>query len=78
MQIRKEREEDYPQIYEMIKNAFKTAEYSDGNEQDLVEKLRKSSAYINDLTLVCVENGEIVGFIMFTKNSCFFANWWYN
>lgn len=68
MQIRKERKEDYSQIYEMIKNAFKTAEHSDGNEQDLVEKLRKSSAYINDLTLVCVENEEIVGFIMFTKN----------
>lgn len=68
MQIRKEREEDYPLIHDMIKNAFKTTEHSDGNEQDLVEKLRKSSAYIKDLTLVCVENEEIVGFIMFTKN----------
>ena len=36
MQIRKEREEDYPLIHEMIKIAFKTTEHSDGNEQDLV------------------------------------------
>lgn len=68
MHIRTEREEDYSQIYEVVKKAFEKAEHSDGNEQDLVEKLRKNKAYINSLSLVCEDNDKIVGYVMFTKN----------
>lgn len=68
MHIRTEREEDYSQIYEVVKKAFEKAEHSDGNEQDLVEKLRKNKAYINSLSLVCKDNDKIVGYVMFTKN----------
>ena len=68
MHIRAEREEDYSQIYEVVKKAFEKAEHSDGNEQDLVEKLRKNKAYINSLSLVCEDNDKIVGYVMFTKN----------
>ena len=68
MKIRKEKEEDFKQIYDVIKIAFSLAEHSDGNEQDLVNNLRKSEAYINELSLVCEEEGEIVAYIMFTKN----------
>ncbi len=68
MHIRTEREEDYSQIYEVVKKAFEKAEHSDGNEQDLVEKLRKNKAYINSLSLVCEDNDKIIGYVMFTKN----------
>ncbi len=50
-----------------MKTAFETAEKSDGNEAELVEVLRKSNSYITELSLVAVENGRIVGHILFTK-----------
>ena len=67
MNIRKEELKDYAEIYEVVKAAFKSAEHSDGNEQDLVNKLRAGESYIPELSLVAEENGRIVGHIMFTK-----------
>lgn len=67
MIIRKEKLEDYNIIYSVVKEAFKSAEYTDGNEQDLVNKLRKSEAYIPELSLVAEIDKKIVGHIMFTK-----------
>ena len=40
MRIRQEREQDYPEIHRLVKEAFAAAEHADGNEQDLVEALR--------------------------------------
>lgn len=68
MRIRIEQTDDFPKIRKVIIAAFKTAPHSDGNEQDLVEKLRETDAYIKELALVCEDNGEIVGHIMLTKN----------
>lgn len=66
--IRQEEEKDYPQIFQLIEEAFKNIEYSDHQEHFLVEKLRKSDAFIPELSLVAEnENGEIVGHILFTK-----------
>lgn len=67
MYIRKETPNDYPAIYFVIKSAFESAEHADGNEQDLVVALRKSKAYIPELSLVAEFEGKIVGHIMFTK-----------
>lgn len=67
MQIRKERPEDYNSIYNVVKEAFESAEHADGNEQDLVTALRKSPNYIPELSLVAEDNGKIIGHIMFTK-----------
>lgn len=67
MFIRQEMPEDYREVYELIEEAFASAEHSDGNEQDLVNALRKGDAFIPELSLVAVFDGKIVGHILFTK-----------
>lgn len=67
MIIREEEKEDYDTVYHVIKEAFATAEYTDGNEQDLVVNLRKSKSFIPKLSLVAIEDEKIVGHILFTK-----------
>lgn len=66
--IRRENVNDYKEVYNVIKIAFLTAEQSDGNEQDLVENLRKNNNnFIPELSLVAIDNDKIVGYILFTK-----------
>lgn len=67
MNIRKEEVKDYNEIHEVVKEAFSSAKHKDGNEQDLVNELRKSVSYIPELSLVAEKNGKIIGHIMFTK-----------
>lgn len=67
MLIRKEEPKDYEIIYSVVKNAFDSAKHSDGNEQDLVNALRKGEAFIPELSLVAEVDGQIVGHIMFTR-----------
>ncbi|CAM2915393.1 N-acetyltransferase [Chryseobacterium flavum] len=68
MKIRQEKEEDYKQVFFLIKDAFKNIEHSDHQEHFLVEKLRRSDAFIPELSLVAEnENGEIAGHILFTR-----------
>ena len=65
--IRAEQQSDYEKIRHVVTEAFRTAEHSDGNEQNLVEALRKSRSFIPELSLVAVKDDELVGHIMFTK-----------
>ena len=67
MYIRKSEPKDYDEIYAVVKRAFDSAEHSDGNEHDLVNELRKSPAYVPELSLVAEEDGRIIGHVMFTK-----------
>lgn len=67
MLIREEKEKDYPEIYELVRAAFGSAEHADGNEQDLVTALRKGAAYIPALSLVAEAEGRIVGHVLFMK-----------
>ncbi|HIX15415.1 MAG TPA: N-acetyltransferase [Candidatus Hungatella pullicola] len=67
MVIRQESPKDYKAIYQLIKEAFATAEHADGNEQDLVENLRKSSAFVPELALTAEIDGDLAGYILFTK-----------
>ncbi|MDD3141703.1 MAG: N-acetyltransferase [Lachnospiraceae bacterium] len=67
MLIRQEKPEDYGIVYSIVKEAFKNAEHTDGNEQNLVTELRKSKSFIPELSLVAVDDKKIVGHILFTK-----------
>ena len=67
--IRKEEVKDFDKIYALIEESFKTAEHSDGDEHNLVNRLRNSTSYIPELSLVVEIDNTIVGYIMFTK--CF-------
>ncbi len=67
IEIRKEDVNDYGEVYNVIKTAFKKAEHSDGNEQDVVVLLRKSNSFIPELSLVAVNENKIIGYILFSK-----------
>lgn len=67
LEIRQERPADYDAVYRLIREAFASAQKSDGTEQDLVNALRGSDAFIPALSLVAVADGNLVGHILFTK-----------
>ncbi|WP_251441531.1 GNAT family N-acetyltransferase [Veillonella intestinalis] len=67
MIIRQEKPSDYETVYQLIIEAFKEAEHSDGNEQNLVVALRQSQSFEPKLSLVAEINNIIVGHILFTK-----------
>lgn len=67
MEIRQENQSDYETVYNIVKEAFTTAEQSDGNEHELVRALRNTDSFIPELSIVAVEDGKIVGHILFTK-----------
>lgn len=67
MLIRQETSADYEQVYQLVTEAFKSAEHSDGKEQDLVAELRKGEAFVPELSLVAEIDGKIVGHILFTE-----------
>ena len=64
--IQAEKPSDHAVVFELIKVAFLGAQHSDGTEQNLVENLRKGTSFVPELSLVAVENDEIVGHILFT------------
>ncbi len=67
MQIRQEESKDYSTVETLIQTAFQGAEHTDGAEHELVARLRKSPAFVQELSLVAEENAEIIGHILFTK-----------
>ena len=51
--IRQENDKDYEIVYKLIKDAFDEAEHTDGDEHNLVKRLRKSKNYIPQLYFSC-------------------------
>lgn len=62
IKIRKEVERDFLDVYELNKAAF-----GQDSESKLVDLLRKSNAFIPELSLVATIDNKIVGHILFTK-----------
>ena len=67
LDIRQEQPTDYEAVYRVVKEAFSDAEHTDGDEQNLVVRLRKSKSFIPELSLVAVADEQIVGHILFTR-----------
>lgn len=67
MLIRQETFSDHSEVYTLVQAAFAKAEHSDGSEQELVEALRKSPAFVPALSLVAQENEILKGYILFTE-----------
>lgn len=65
--IRQEQESDNKAVYRLVELAFRNMEESDHREHFLVERLRKSDAFVPELSLVAESNGEIIGHILMTK-----------
>lgn len=65
--IRQESSGDHNNVFNVIKEAFERMEISDHKEQFLVDRLRESSAFIPELSLVAEYLGKIVGHILLTK-----------
>lgn len=65
--IRKETQDDYAIITQIIEAAFRNEEHSDHQEQYLVERLRKAPEFIEDLSLVATTtDGRVIGYILLT------------
>lgn len=67
IKIRQERTNDYKNVFKLIEKAFKNEEFTDHQEQFLVERLRKSDAFIPELSLVAEYEDKLVGFILLTE-----------
>lgn len=67
MIIRQETQKDYQEIYELVKEAFSTAKDSRGDEQDHINRLRKSINFIPELALVVEEQKKLIAYNILTK-----------
>ena len=59
IRIRQEQKSDYRAVYALIELAFRNMEESDHSEHHLVERLRKSDAFIPSLSLVAEVDGVV-------------------
>lgn len=67
IKIRQEKQSDFNEVFDLIKKAFITEKYKEPEEQLLVKRLRKSNAFIPELSLVAEVENKIVGHILLTK-----------
>ena len=68
IQLRQETPADYEAVSALIQAAYQQIPYSDHKEQNMVDRLRHSSAFIPQLSRVAqTDSGELVGHVMLTK-----------
>ncbi|MDO8225122.1 GNAT family N-acetyltransferase [Bacillus cabrialesii] len=67
LSIRQERTHEYDTTEDIVKRAFLNETYSDKKEHFLVNKIRKSDAFIPELSLVAVNVKDIVGHVLLSK-----------
>ena len=68
IKIRQEIKADHVAISDVIKAAYKDVSYSDKKEQFMVDRLRKSNAFVPELSLIAEdEYGNLAGHILLTK-----------
>ncbi|WP_313258648.1 N-acetyltransferase [Sphingobacterium sp.] len=67
LKIRKEEENDYPFIFDLIEKAFHEEAMSDHQEQYLVDRLRQSDSFREELSIVAEKEGKIVGYVLLSE-----------
>lgn len=67
MIIREKLLNDYKEVEKVIEESFKTAEFTDNQEHNLVKRLRQSDEFIKELSLLAEDNNKIIGHILLTK-----------
>lgn len=67
IRVREERSTDFKAVFDLIEEAFRTEQFSDHREQFLVERLRGSTSFIPELSIVAEIDNKIVGHILLTK-----------
>lgn len=65
--IRPESATDHTAIYDLTRRAFAPMPFSGGDEQDLIDRLRKEDQL--SISLVAVSDGKIIGHIAFSPAS---------
>lgn len=65
--IRPEQSSDWIAIRSLVQEAFAVAEHSDGDEHNLIERIRFTEDYIPQLSLVAEVDGIVVGYVMFSR-----------
>ena len=65
--IRQETPNDYPMVAKVVETAFRNDPFGDHTEHLLVARLRKSAAFIPELSLVAEQESKIVGHVLLTK-----------
>lgn len=66
--IRQEELRDYQLVSQVVEQAFRDVPESDHLESFLVERLRKSEAFLPELSLVAEHgDGKIIGYVLLTK-----------
>ncbi len=65
--IRQETGQDFEEVREVVRRAFLGMEDSDHTEHELVDRLRRSAAFVPLLSLVAVAGERIVGHILLTE-----------
>ena len=69
LKIMSEQVEDYTETEGVIKSAFAHAEHSDKREHELVSRIRKTDAFIPELSLMAKDkdHNKIIGHILLSK-----------
>ena len=65
--IREEEIKDYNEVEKVVEESFKTAEFSDKDEHNLVRRLRNSNEFIKELSLIAEDENKILGHVLLTK-----------
>jgi predicted N-acetyltransferase YhbS len=69
LKLRQEKPEDHAVVEALIEAAFAGVPYSDQSEHQLVRRLRKSAAFIPELSIVAEWDGKIVGHVLLSRIS---------
>lgn len=67
--LRQETPNDFFEVANVVEQAFQHVGISDQQEHFLVDRLRKSNAFVPELSIVAESNNEIIGHILLTKIS---------